>query len=132
MSRTVLEDIIPGLTSSINLAKVVFFYSIGSLLEIARKVHCLDEQKGCSVCAHVSFCWQTKCVCFCQCLICVGTVRNAVPIVILECRNAVPTLVHTAMHTHMNRPNSSLDWVLSHWAHFTVIRFIFVLCITVC
>jgi len=26
----------------------------------------------------------------------------------------------------MNRPNSSLDWVLSHWAHFTVFRFIFV------
>jgi len=30
------------------------------------------------------------------------------------------------MHTHVNRPNSSLDWVLSHWAHFTVLRFIFV------
>ena len=30
------------------------------------------------------------------------------------------------MHTHMNRPNSSLDWVLSNWAHFTVLRFIFV------
>jgi len=29
-----------------------------------------------------------------------------------------------SMHTHMNRPNSSLDWVLSHWAHFTVLRFI--------
>ena len=27
---------------------------------------------------------------------------------------------------HMNRPNSSLDWVLSHWAHFAVLRFIFV------
>jgi len=27
-------------------------------------------------------------------------------------------------HT-MNRPNSSLDWVLSHWAHYTVLRFIF-------
>jgi len=27
-------------------------------------------------------------------------------------------------HTHMNRTNSSLDWVLSHWAHFTVLRFI--------
>jgi len=26
---------------------------------------------------------------------------------------------------HMNRPNSSLDSVLSHWAHFTVLRFIF-------
>jgi len=33
--------------------------------------------------------------------------------------------VHSAMHTHTNRPNSSLDWVLSHWAHFTVLRFIF-------
>ena len=30
------------------------------------------------------------------------------------------------MHMHMNRPNRSLDWVLSHWAHFTVLRFIFV------
>ena len=39
--------------------------------------------------------------------------------------------VHLAMHTHMNRTNSSLDWVLSHWAHFTVLRVIFVLCITV-
>jgi len=38
-------------------------------------------------------------------------------------------------HTHMNRPNSSLDWVLSHWTHFVVLRVIFVhvgiLCITV-
>ena len=33
------------------------------------------------------------------------------------------------MHTHMNRPNSFLDWVLSHWAHFTVLRLIFVICI---
>jgi len=45
------------------------------------------------------------------------------------------TIVHSAMHTYMNRPNSSLDWVLSQWAHFTVLRFIFVyvciLCITV-
>jgi len=39
--------------------------------------------------------------------------------------------VHSAMHTHMNRPNSSLDWVLSHWAHFTVHRFIFV-CVLLC
>jgi len=30
------------------------------------------------------------------------------------------------MHTHMNRPNRSLDWVSSNWAHFTVLRFIFV------
>jgi len=36
------------------------------------------------------------------------------------------TIVHSAMHTHMNRPSSSLDWVLSHWVHFTVLRFIFV------
>jgi len=36
------------------------------------------------------------------------------------------TIVHSELHTHMNRPNSSLDLVLSHWAHFTVLRFIFV------
>ena len=37
------------------------------------------------------------------------------------------------MHTHMNRPNSSLDWVLSHWTNFTVLRFIFVyVCIILC
>ena len=36
------------------------------------------------------------------------------------------TIVHNELHTHLNRPNSSLDWVLSHWAHFTVLRFIFV------
>ena len=34
------------------------------------------------------------------------------------------TIVHNELHTHLNRPNSSLDWVLSHWAHFTVLRFI--------
>ena len=33
--------------------------------------------------------------------------------------------------TDMNRTNSSLDWVLSHWAHFTVLRFIFGVCIIV-
>jgi len=32
----------------------------------------------------------------------------------------------TVQCTHMNAPNSSLDWVLSHWPHFTVLRFIFV------
>jgi len=26
------------------------------------------------------------------------------------------------MHTQMNRPNSFLGWVLSHWAHFDVLR----------
>jgi len=36
------------------------------------------------------------------------------------------TIMHSAMHTHMNGPNSSLEWVLSHWAHFTVLRFMFV------
>ena len=29
------------------------------------------------------------------------------------------------VHTHMNTPNRSLDWVLSHWARFTVLRSIF-------
>ena len=32
------------------------------------------------------------------------------------------TVVHSELHTPMNRPNSSLDWVLSQWAHFTVLR----------
>ena len=42
--------------------------------------------------------------------------------------NIVCNNVHSAMHTHMNIPNSSLDWVLSPWAHCTVRRprFIFV------
>jgi len=31
----------------------------------------------------------------------------------------------TVQRTHTNGPNSSLEWVLSHWAHFTVLRFIF-------
>ena len=37
-------------------------------------------------------------------------------------------------HTHTNKPNSSLDWVLYHWAHSTVLRFIFIciMCIIVC
>jgi len=44
----------------------------------------------------------------------------------LFCVILCATIVHSAMHTHTNRPNSSLDWVLSHWAHFSVLRFIFV------
>ena len=43
------------------------------------------------------------------------------------CNNCAQCDAHTCEQT-----NSSLDWVLSHWAHFTVLRFIFVLCITVC
>ena len=38
----------------------------------------------------------------------------------------------TMQCTHMNRPNSSLDWVLSHWANFTVLRFIFVYVCILC
>jgi len=41
------------------------------------------------------------------------------------CAVLCATTVHSAMHTYMNKPNSSLDWVLSHWARFTVLRFIF-------
>jgi len=33
------------------------------------------------------------------------------------------------MQIHINRPNSSLDLVLSHWAHFIVLR---ILCMYVC
>ena len=44
----------------------------------------------------------------------------------LFCAVLCATIVHSELHTHMNRPNSSLDWVLSHWAHFTVFRLIFV------
>jgi len=32
----------------------------------------------------------------------------------------------TVQCTHMNKPNRFLDWVLSHWANFTVLSFIFV------
>jgi len=38
----------------------------------------------------------------------------------------------TVQHTHMNTRNSSLDWVLSHWAHFTTLRFIFVYVCILC
>ena len=30
------------------------------------------------------------------------------------------------------RPNSSLDWVLSHWAHFTLLRLVFVYVLHAC
>jgi len=43
----------------------------------------------------------------------------------LFCAILCTTIVHSAVHTHVNGPNSSLDWVLSHWAHFIVLRFIF-------
>jgi len=45
----------------------------------------------------------------------------------IVCNNCTQCDAHTYEQT-----NSSLDWDLSHWAHFTVLRFIFVLCITVC
>jgi len=45
----------------------------------------------------------------------------------IVCNNCAQCDAHTYEQT-----NSSVDWVLSHWAHFTVLRFIFVLCITVC
>ena len=40
----------------------------------------------------------------------------------IVCNNCAQCIAHTYEQT-----NSSLDWVLSHWAHFTVLRFIFVL-----
>ena len=45
----------------------------------------------------------------------------------IVCNNCAQCNAHTYEQT-----NSSVDWVLSHWAHFTVLRLIFVLCITVC
>jgi len=42
----------------------------------------------------------------------------------LFCAILCATIVHSAMHTHTNRRNSSLDWVLFHWVYFTVLRFI--------
>ena len=53
------------------------------------------------------------------------TVRS-IHLCALHCAILCATIVHSAMHTHMNRPNTSLDWVLSHWAHFTVLRFILI------
>ena len=35
--------------------------------------------------------------------------------------NIVCNNVYSAMYTHTNGPNRSLDWVLSQWAHFTVL-----------
>jgi len=35
----------------------------------------------------------------------------------LFCAVLCAMIVHSELHTHMNRTNSSLDWVLSHWAH---------------
>jgi len=47
----------------------------------------------------------------------------------IVCNNSI---VHSAMHTHMNRPNRSLDWVLSHWAHFTVLDSFLCMHVNVC
>jgi len=43
------------------------------------------------------------------------------------CNNCAQCNAHTYEQT-----NSSLDWVLSHWAHFTVLRFIFVYVLHAC
>ena len=53
------------------------------------------------------------------------TIRSVVCNIV--CNNCAQCDAHTYEQT-----NSSLDWVLSHWVHFTVLKFIFVLCITVC
>jgi len=43
-----------------------------------------------------------------------------------KCSILTSYCVQCDAHTHMNMPNNwPLDWVLSHWAHFTVLRFIF-------
>jgi len=45
----------------------------------------------------------------------------------IVCNNCAQCNAHTYEQT-----NSSLEWVLSHWAHFTVLRFVFVnvLCVS--
>jgi len=43
------------------------------------------------------------------------------------CSNCAQCDAHTYEQT-----NSSLDWVLSHWAHFTVLGFIFVYVLYAC
>ena len=45
----------------------------------------------------------------------------------IVCNNCAQCIVHTCEQT-----NSSVDWVLSHWAHFTVHRFIFVYVLHAC
>ena len=44
----------------------------------------------------------------------------------IVCNNCAQCDAHIYKQT-----NSSLDWVLSHWAHFTVLRFIFY-CVLLC
>jgi len=39
--------------------------------------------------------------------------------------------VHSHKHTYMSSSYSSLDLVSSHWVHFTVHRFVFILCVFV-
>ena len=36
------------------------------------------------------------------------------------CNLLYTTVVHNHKHTEMSSSYSSLDWVLSHWVHFTV------------
>jgi len=50
----------------------------------------------------------------------------------IEVPPSCATIVHSELHTHMNRTNSSLYWVLPHWGHFAVLRFIFCVCIILC
>ena len=54
------------------------------------------------------------------------TIRSALCNIV--CNNCAQCDAHTYEQT-----NSSLDWVLSHWAHFTVLRFIFacIMCVIV-
>ena len=49
----------------------------------------------------------------------------------VSCNTVYNDCAQCNAHIHMNRPNSSLYWVLSHWAHFTVCRLIFV-CVLFC
>ena len=47
----------------------------------------------------------------------------------LFCVALCTEVAHSHKHTLMSSSYSSLDWVLSHWVHFTVCRFI---CVCVC
>ena len=59
-------------------------------------------------------------------------VRGEIIRTVLCCKFLCTEVVHSHKHTQMSSSNSSLAWVLSHWAHFTVPRFISFMCRFLC
>ena len=83
----------------------------------------LADNTGCEQSPSVQHCSILSCYIFATAIVWRAKGKIIIRSVLcsIVCNNCTQWTAHTYEQT-----NSSLDWVLSHWAHFTVLRFIFV------